>query len=130
MVLAIGLTCLSACTLLPEDEPARPGTGFQIEMQEIQRPDILSREGPAARSSSQSGGMWGVVSGLRTSEQVLVENTENGKTVSIPLYSGPTGGGGIILRLSRSAADELGIEDDPVPIRMTAVRIEPQLIQP
>lgn len=123
------LTFAASCNLRPDREADGAEPGLQIVMESNPRPDILSREGLAARSNSDAAGNWGVVSNLAASEQVLVENTENGRRISIPLFSGPTGGNSVLLRVSSAAADDLGISDAPVTVRLTAIRIEPRLLQ-
>lgn len=124
----LGVT--SACT--PEQERARgPGLDLDVTFEDHPRPDILSRTGNAIRDRDPEAipGLWGVVPGLPRAETALVENTHTGASIALPLFSGSTGSRTIAIRLSPQAADALGILEAPAPVRITALRREPVLLQ-
>lgn len=122
---------LAACT--PPDETretAGGGRDLDIAFEDTPRPDVLSRTGNARRddSSTAAPGLWAVVPGLSRAERAEVESLASGARVMVSLFAGNPGSGAAI-RLSPQAADILGVLDAPVPVRITAIRREPVLIQ-
>lgn len=115
-----------ACTPSGGADYTAPTGRYQIGFEDRPVPQAFERQGEARRAAANApGGMWGVVSGLRRAERAQVRNIATGAEVTVPLFSGPTGGAAILL--SRAASDEIGITDAPVAVTVTAVRREPTL---
>lgn len=128
----LGATLGATGACVPERERDRgPGLELGVAFEDHPRPDILSRTGNAIRDRDPEAtpGLWGVVPGLARAETALVESTTTGASIALPLFSGSTGTRDIAIRLSPQAADALGILEAPVPVRITALRREPVLLQ-
>ncbi len=108
----------------PVDEAPPPA--FRIDFEAREAPDVFEREGEGRRSRADTAGTWAVVSGLRRPESAVVRNLATGAEVRVSLFNGrPTGGAAA--ELSGEAADALDIGEDPVEVRVTAVRDEPKV---
>ncbi|MFO1210303.1 MAG: hypothetical protein U1E40_13955 [Amaricoccus sp.] len=102
------------------------GQGIALRFEDKAEPGVFSGEGPAVRDGPKgAGGLWAAVAGLPRPERGLVVNAGTGAKVVVALFA--AGKGGPAIRLSNEAADALGIGDDPVPVRITALRREPEL---
>lgn len=113
-----------------QDAEETDGLHLEVDFADRLRPDIFERSGGALRDAdTTTPGLWGVVPGLARSERAEVRNTATDAAVTVFLYGGTTGGGDIAIRLSPQAADALGLLDAPVPVTITAVRREPELVQ-
>ncbi len=125
---------LTSCGLpdLQNDDPPTAAGDVQITFEDVAIPGVFDVEGTAVRSDdgSRAGGLWGVVGGLRRPERALVVNEANGKRVTVALFEATRSMQGHAILLSALAADELGVNDLPIPVRITAVRSEPKLVSP
>ena len=108
--------------------PAVPATPSTEECRSV------SRIGPIPRSSRASGsavrdrpdgaaGLWAAVPGLPRPERAEIVNLESGDKVTVALFRT----GGSTIRVSREAADVLGIGDSPVTVQITALRSVPEI---
>jgi hypothetical protein len=112
-----------ACGLLPGREPRG---ALSLSFEDRAEPGVFSAEGAGRRDAPEgAGGLWAVVEGLGRPERGRVENLATGAAVTVALFAGGSANGEI--RLSGEAADALGIADEPVRVRVTALRREPLL---
>jgi hypothetical protein len=128
--LCMGLAlALPACGI-GSDAPEPAEGAIRVAFQDVEAPEVLQREGRARRAENgTAGGLWGVLSGLRRPERALVRNLDSGAEVEVALYGG-SAGRDAMMSLSPAASDLLGILDEPVPVRVVALRREPQIVQP
>jgi hypothetical protein len=123
------LAALSGCAPARDADDGE-GLHFEVAFVDRLRPDILERSGNALRDSDTSTpGFWGVVPDLRRAERAEVRNLATDASVTVALFAGSTGYSDIAIRLSPQAADALGVLEAPVPVRITAVRHEPEIVQ-
>ena len=121
-VLAV-LAVLAACGR--DGAPPPPEGALRLTFEDRAEPAAFSREGTATRDGPKgAAGLWAAVRGLPRPERALVENTANGRKVTLALFA--ASGSGPDIRLSIEAADALGITD-PAAVRITALRSEPQI---
>ena len=123
-ILWLAFVALAACAR--NDGAAPAGQGIALRFEDKAEPGVFSGEGPGVRDGPKgAGGLWAAVAGLPRPERGLVVNTKTGAKVVVALFA--AGKGGPAIRLSNETADALGIGDDPVPVRITALRREPEL---
>ena len=121
------LALLAACGRIGDASDAAADQPVRLRFEDRPEPDVFSREGPAARDGAKgSAGLWASVVGLKRPERGLVENTATGAEVVVALFAAREGAEPAI-RLSNEAADAIGIGDAPAPVRITALRREPQI---
>ncbi len=116
----------AGCATAPGGRPE----GLDIRFDVVEDPAAFALDGPARRPDRDApGGYWAVVPGLPRAESAVVRRQGGGKAVVVALFRAPrTSPSGEIL-LSEAAAAALGIGDDPVPVRVVAMREEPELRQ-
>ena len=127
-VIALVLSAvLAGCAPQDGENPDQPG--LEIAFEPVERPDILSREGPARIASEDvAGGLWAVVSGLRRAESGILINTANDEQVTVALFSGSPPGGAAV-EISAAAAQAIGLQAQNARVRVTAIRSEPVLVR-
>lgn len=114
-----------------ENRTAVSPEGMQITFEDVPEPNVLNLEGTAVRTADSSeGGLWGVVADLRRPESAVVEDRETGNMVTVSLFRATKSLSGHVIMLSNMAADELEISDQPLRVRITALRSEPKLVSP
>lgn len=120
-----GLLLLSACGRLAlGDGPAPEEGDISLRFEEKPAPDVFLIESEARRDKpGGAAGLWAAVQGLRRPERAEAVNLATGRSVDLALYS--AGKGGAAIRLSDEAAEALGIADQPVKVRITALRQQP-----
>ena len=114
---------LAGCA--PEGAPPDADRSFRLSFEDAPVPAAFSLEGPAVRDRAEgAAGLWAVVSGLPRPERARVANLATEAETIVALFAGRAGQP---IRLSNEAADALGIEAGPVPVRVTALRSRPAI---
>ncbi|MFT3973425.1 MAG: hypothetical protein QM699_08245 [Amaricoccus sp.] len=123
-VAAVGLVlALAGCAQLGAPGPAGDGA-LELSFEDAPAPQVFQIEAPAVRDAKGGAeGMWAAVHGLARPERAEAVNLANGRSVDLALYR--AGGKGPPIRLSNAAAEALGIGDDGVNVRITALRRRP-----
>lgn len=120
------LLVAAGCATQPGGRPDALGIRFDV----VEEPAAFALEGLARRPDRDApGGYWAVVPGLPRAESAAVRRQGGGKAVVVSLFRAPRGTPPGAIVLSEAAAAALGIGDDPVPVRIVAVREEPELRQ-
>lgn len=102
-----------------------PGPPERLGFEDRLAPEAFEREAPAVRDAPDgAAGLWAAVPDLPRPERALVLNIANGDEVEVALFAGRRG---TPVRLSVEAAEALGIGDDPVNVRITALRRQPKI---
>lgn len=111
-----------------EPLPGNRADGLGIRYDVVEEPAAFALDGVARRPDRDAaGGYWAVVPGLPRAELAVVRRQGGREDVVVALFRAPrTAKSGEIV-LSEAAAAALGIGDDPVPVRIVAVREELEL---
>ena len=127
---ALAVLALAGCALRDAGEAADPDT-LRLRFEETVHPEIFLREALGRRASSEeTEGLWAVVPDLPRPERAEVRNLRSGARVRVALFAAEKGADADEVRLSPAAADVLGIAGEPVPVRITALRRDPRILQP
>lgn len=116
---------LPACERLGAGSEARDdGDVFSLSFEDRPQPGVFVLQAPAVRDAGDgAAGLWAAVDGLDRPERAEAVNLDTGDVVALALYRASRAGAAI--RLSNEAADALGVGDEPVNIRITALRRKP-----
>lgn len=121
--LALAVAVAACGHLGPLAPDADPGA-LELRFEDQPAPEVFLIEAGAVRDAPDGApGLWASVRGLARPERAEVVNLASGKSVDVALYR--AGGSGPTIRLSDEAADALGIADEPVNVRITALRRRP-----
>jgi hypothetical protein len=125
VVAIIAAVALSACGGLGGGPDPRQGDGgLELSFEDEPEPSVFQLEAEAVRDTPDgAAGLWAAVSGLDRPERAEAVNVGTRKRVSLALYRAR--GSGPAIRLSNEAADALGVKDQPVNVRITALRRRP-----
>jgi len=125
---AIVILALAACDTGPDPEPADAPLEVAIAFEDRAVPAAFDRRGVGRRTDGGDG-LWAVVAGLPRPERGRVRNLDTGEEAVVSLFRAPAGRNPADVALSPAAAELLGIGDTPAPVRVTAVRREPRLVE-
>lgn len=119
---------LAGCTPAQNgaERPVEDAVRFVVEPQT--QPGAFDRRGFGRAVAGGAEGLWAVVADLPRAESAVVSNLETGAEVVLALFRGPPGQGREDIWLSAAAAEALGIDGRPRPVRVTALRREPRLV--
>lgn len=124
VVAIVAAVALSACGRPGGPDPRQGDGGLELSFEDNPAPSVFQLEGEAVRDTPDgAAGLWAAVSGLDRPERAEAVNVGTGKRVSLALYRAR--GSGPAIRLSNEAADALGVKDQPVNVRITALRRRP-----
>jgi hypothetical protein len=119
---------LSACGDF--DEPAReaPEGDFAIRFEDRAVPSVFEVEGLAVSDGPDGPpGLWAAVPGLPRPERAEIVRIEGRRGRAVVALFAERGTPDGPIRLSAEAADLLGIGPEPVRVRVTAIRREPEI---
>jgi hypothetical protein len=109
-------------------EPAEPQGAFALRFEDRPAPGAFDRRTTAVRDSPDgAAGYWAAVPALPRPERAEVVRLEGRRTSVVVALFAARGGAGDPVRLSGEAADALGIDDAPVPVRITALRTQAEI---
>lgn len=124
MLAGLALLAAAGCAGAPGGRPEGLGITFDV----VEEPTAFTLEGLARRPDRDApGGYWAVVPDLPRAESAVVRRKGGGKAVVVALFRAPRASHAEGIVLSEAAAAALGIGDEPMPVRIVALREEPEL---
>jgi hypothetical protein len=119
---------LSACGGLDERASESPEGDFAIRFEDRAVPSVFEIEGLAVSDGPDGPpGLWAAVPRLPRPERAEIVRIEGRRGRAVVALFAERGAPGGTIRLSAEAADLLGIASEPVRVRVTAVRREPEI---
>ena len=102
-----------------------PDGGLRLSFEDQLEPEVFALQAAAVRDGADgSAGLWAAVRGLRQAERGVVV-VDDSRRVVVALF--PARPGDPDVRLSNTAADALGLGDEPTRVTVTALRRQPRL---